>query len=83
MRFINKPDSLRTIKIFKLGGIAMLLILSFAFPADASSAGPGDKPNVVIMVADDIGWADVGFHGGPIDTPSLDRLAKEGMDGYE
>lgn len=37
-----------------------------------------NKPNIIIIVADDLGWADVGFHGGNIDTPSLDRLAREG-----
>ena len=31
------------------------------------------------MLADDLGWNDVGYHGGDIDTPSLDRLAAEGM----
>ena len=36
-------------------------------------------PNIVLMVADDIGWNDVGYHGGDIDTPSIDRLAREGM----
>jgi arylsulfatase A-like enzyme len=39
-----------------------------------------DRPNVIVMVADDLGWNDVGFHGGDIDTPSLDRLAAEGME---
>ena len=38
------------------------------------------RPNVIVMVADDLGWNDVGFHGGDIDTPSLDRLAAEGME---
>ena len=42
-------------------------------------AGAGGRPNVVLIVADDLGWADVGFHGGPIDTPSIDRLAAEGV----
>jgi hypothetical protein len=36
----------------------------------AASAEP-THPNVIVIVADDLGWADVGFHGGPIDTPSL------------
>lgn len=39
-----------------------------------------ERPNVIVMVADDLGWADVGFHGGNIDTPSLDRLAAEGVE---
>jgi arylsulfatase A-like enzyme len=40
-----------------------------------------EHPNIVILLADDLGWADVGFHGGTqIDTPSLDRLAREGVE---
>src|SRR5829696_1845523 len=38
------------------------------------------KPNVVLIVADDLGWGDVGCYGQKkIRTPSLDRLAAEGM----
>lgn len=39
-----------------------------------------ERPNVIVMVADDLGWNDVGFHGGDIETPALDRLASEGME---
>ncbi len=42
-------------------------------------ADAAERPNVIVMVADDLGWNDVGYHGGDIDTPSLDRLAREGM----
>ena len=43
----------------------------------APSAAAADRPNVVIFLADDLGWADVGFHGEEvIETPSLDRLAR-------
>ncbi len=45
----------------------------------ATVASSAEPPNVIVMVADDLGWNDVGFHGGPIDTPSLDRLAAEGV----
>jgi arylsulfatase A-like enzyme len=48
--------------------------------ASVASAAP-ERPNVVVIVADDLGWADVGFHGEEvIETPSLDRLANEGIE---
>ena len=45
----------------------------------ASSRADAAQPNVVILLADDLGWADVGYHGGEIETPSIDRLAREGV----
>jgi arylsulfatase A-like enzyme len=41
---------------------------------------PTQKPNIVFILADDMGWADVGFRDNPLhETPNLDKLAKEGM----
>ena len=37
-------------------------------------------PNLLVIVADDLGWGDVGFHQGHIPTPQLDRLAKDGVE---
>jgi arylsulfatase A-like enzyme len=40
---------------------------------------PQDRPNVVCIVADDLGWRDIGCYGSPFyETPNLDRLAREG-----
>lgn len=46
----------------------------------AGAAAEGTPPNVVLIVADDMGWTDYGFMGHPhIRTPRLDRLAAEGL----
>ena len=37
-------------------------------------------PNVVLLVSDDQGWGDVGYHGGEMATPNIDKLVKEGME---
>jgi len=37
------------------------------------------KPSIVIILADDLGWADVGYHGSKTATPHIDRLATDGV----
>src|SRR4051794_13292565 len=39
-----------------------------------------EKPNILLIVADDLGWADVAYHGGKFQTPNIDRLVKEGVE---
>jgi arylsulfatase B len=41
---------------------------------------PAARPNIVVIVADDLGWADVSYHAERADTPNIDRLAKEGIE---
>ena len=38
-----------------------------------------ERPNVVILLADDLGWQDIGCYGGPVKTPALDALAAQGV----
>ncbi len=54
--------------------------LAVAFtPATLMADSPASRPNVLIIVADDLGYSDVGFHGGKdIPTPHLDSLAAGG-----
>lgn len=49
--------------------------LLLAFAADAPAAGP----NILLLMADDLGWNDIGYNGGEIRTPAIDRLAAEGL----
>jgi len=38
-----------------------------------------EKPNIIFILADDMGYSDMSWQGSPIQTPNLDRLAREGM----
>lgn len=45
----------------------------------ASARGDAARPNIVFILADDLGWGDVGWHGSRIRTPQLDQLARDGV----
>lgn len=54
--------------------IRVLLISSFLTISGLFAA----RPNVVMLLADDLGWQDLGCYGGPVNTPTLDALAQQG-----
>ncbi len=43
------------------------------------SAGRDGRPDIVLVLADDMGFSDIGCYGGEIETPNIDRLAREGV----
>ena len=45
----------------------------------AVAADNENRPNIVLIMADDMGWSDAGCYGGEIQTPNLDQLAREGL----
>jgi arylsulfatase A-like enzyme len=64
-------------------GLAMKSKLCFALSLlllPAAFANAAERPNLVLIFADDLGWKDVGYQGSDfMETPHLDRLAKSGM----
>lgn len=53
-----------------------LLVLAALLPLHALAQ---DRPNILLIVADDLGYTDLGAYGGEIDTPNIDALAGEGI----
>jgi arylsulfatase len=44
-----------------------------------TAAGQTGQPNIIVILADDMGYSDIGSYGSEIRTPNLDRLASEGV----
>ena len=57
-----------------------LLLLLLFVPAASLQAAENDKPNIVVFLADDMGWGDSGTYGHElIKTPNMDKMASEGV----
>lgn len=62
--------------MIRFGLLAVVVPLAaHPLPAAEPPRPPADKPNVVLIMADDLGYGDVGWRGGPYKTPHLDKLA--------
>src|SRR5215471_19160238 len=58
---------------------ALALAVATGFAATPKAiAQTAPRPNVIYILADDLGWKDVGFHGSDIKTPNIDQLAQTG-----
>jgi len=63
---------------FKLA-LATMLTLTLTISTTQVNAQTQSRPNILLIVADDLGYSDLGSYGGEINTPVLDQLAQQGM----
>ena len=61
------------------GIVACLAITFTAFSSLGQQGGDPPRPNILLIVTDDQGWADIGYHNDEVRTPHLDRLASMGV----
>lgn len=72
----------RTSKKFLQGGLHILIFMVSAFimPGCSSESSESDRPNVIIIFTDDMGYGDLGCFGSPNNaTPHLDQMAEDGI----
>jgi arylsulfatase A-like enzyme len=65
-----------------MGHVLILLSLTLCFPTCNQGSGESEKdlrPNIILILADDMGYSDIGCYGGEISTPNLDALGENGI----
>ncbi len=80
-RQYNRRDFLR-IAALGVGAVGAVSVVGCAQSLSAGvggKGGSGQRPNIILIMADDMGFSDIGCYGGEINTPNLDRLAEGGL----
>src|SRR5471032_1395906 len=63
----------------KIPSLAFLALILFSRALVPDCAAAADKPNILLILADDMGYSDAGCYGGDVRTPNLDSLAANGL----
>ena len=74
----NRSLLMHAVLVPLLGSI-LVLLASVSSLTQHLCVQAADKPNIVLIMADDMGYTDIGCYGSEIETPVLDRLAGNGL----
>ena len=74
------PNSALCTVVAVVFGVFQVVVFPVWVYAEANNLVGESHPNIILILADDLGWADPGFHGGDKKlTPNIDQLAQQGM----
>jgi arylsulfatase len=65
-------------RLYRLS-LIVILVLVWGVLGNAQAQAADQRPNILLVMADDMGWTDIGSFGSEIETPNLDRLAERGV----
>ncbi|MCG8440696.1 MAG: sulfatase-like hydrolase/transferase, partial [Caulobacterales bacterium] len=75
----SSPNRIRFWALLASAALASTSAACASKSADSGPAGAAERPNILLIVADDLGYSDIGAFGGEIATPHLDALAARGV----
>ncbi|QDT34527.1 Arylsulfatase [Thalassoglobus polymorphus] len=59
--------------------LVVLFLIASPLPLFGAETTTSRQPNIILVMADDLGWSDIGCYGGEIETPHIDSLARDGL----
>ena len=78
-RFLVRSHPLRRRSRGRYTTLLVLAASLLGVPLTAANADANSKPNIILILADDLGFSDLGCYGSEIETPNLDSLANHGV----
>ncbi len=79
---LNKPFKMKQVFIYFILIVIAIFVTFFIYvklTGIAQTSVENNKPNIILILGDDIGYSDIGPYGSEIKTPNLDKLANEGI----